>query len=83
MDSSISVEVRQFVHTTSTTWRSPPLLERVASSVRESKVSLSIVKVPAEWRARFPDESIVEVAVCPTLSWLALKKEEKKLVEVA
>ena len=75
--------VRQSVQVTSTTWRSPELLERVASSVRESKVCESMVKVPADGRARLPARSMVAVAVCPTLKVLELKTDAKKLVEVA
>ena len=44
-----SVLVRQLVHVTSTTCRSPPVLSRVASSVKESKrreSKMKFVKVP-------------------------------------
>ena len=75
--------VRQSEQVTSTTRRSPELLERVASSVNESKVCESMVKVPAAGRARLPEVSIVVVAEPPTLNWFALKKPAKKLVDVA
>ena len=55
----------------------------MASSVSESKVCESMVKVPAAGRARLPEVSIVVVAEPPTLNWFALKKPAKKLVDVA
>ena len=71
------------VQVTSTTWRSPPLLSSVRSSVRESKVWLSMVNVPAIGRARLPELSMVVVADWPTLRVLEFKALLKRLVVVA
>jgi len=77
--SSISVTVRQLVQVTSTTWRSPELLAKVASSVRESKVSASMIKlVPT---VRVSVRVVVEYSPPLTVSPVA-KVEEALLWKV-